>query len=109
MRVELGAPVVLSEHAPTLWHLPAPRIRRGRSGRVLATVLEYGTGCSWRGRCGLEGELHAFNGLARDRRLCAVCRQDALSRTLTVDGELVEHEPSTVCGICRGKVFAGEL
>jgi hypothetical protein len=109
MRVELGAPVVLSVHAQQLWHLPAARIRRGRVVRTLETVRTYGTSCSWRAVCGLEGDLHAFNGVARDRRLCSVCRQDALARTLTVAGELVEHEPSSACGICRAGLAEGEL
>lgn len=58
MRVELGAPVVLVDVAPTLWHIPTPEDHE----RTL---------------CGLAGDVFAYRGPVRARCLCKVCARRA--------------------------------
>jgi hypothetical protein len=71
VRVELGAPVVLAEASPALWHVPRPEPVSPTAQPTL---------------CGLAGGVFAYRGpIVRARRLCGVCRRR---------GPAVHHDPT---------------
>jgi hypothetical protein len=71
VRVELGAPILIAPAAAELWHILDER-------SALAAVVPVAL-------CGLAGDVYAFGGAARQRRLCAVCRDR---------GPAVLHDPT---------------
>lgn len=78
MKIELGALVVDVAVSPTLLHLPAGKARR-RQGRQLVVVAfdPADPPAEWETLCGLDGNVLAYAGLLRGRRVCAVCRERA--------------------------------
>ena len=105
MRIQVGAPVVLTPAAEALWHLPAAAQAslRGRAARTLEYAFETGSE-AWPSLCGLDGPLYAYTGDLRGRRLCAVCRERGPLEH-PIPGE--ELPPLENCGICRLPVVAG--
>lgn len=81
---EVGAPVVLHEAAPDLWHIPRPLAPVPSGGRRAHAVLtladtdhrEYlKASTEWPTYCGLRGSIFVYEGIVRRRRCCAVCRE----------------------------------
>lgn len=78
VKVELGAPVVLSPTSLELWHVPAPLRGTGRFGSILEE-LNAGRLAplqAW-ALCGLEGAVFVYGGYICERRLCPVCSATA--------------------------------
>jgi hypothetical protein len=81
MRIEVGAPVLLTAAAPTLWHVLARQELDYKHDRLFAL-------------CGLTGELYRYDALVRrGRHCCQVClrRSPAIVHDPAA-GELAELE-----------------
>lgn len=90
MRIEVDAPIIVAtlpgELGARLYHLPIVEATRNRS--VHNAVKEWPT------LCGLAGNVFVYNGAARERRVCSVCRAAMPAGQLTLEGTYVESLPA---------------
>ena len=94
MKVEIGAPVVLLEEQPALWHLPAPLKQLQQVDVSIDEGLQRMV-ATWPTLClQTPGEVWVYEGFARQRTLCRGCafvNQQAPHRVPDSEREAIVH------------------